>query len=202
MIKVNFIGARVSIAKVGSQTKIEAAVILLMSLIFCLALSLILCVSHAWADEQKSMNRTVNHAFSFGGIGIPENVGIKILNFQYGDSKAVGTYAEDGSLATGHVRQGGMVRGIMPVGDFLYIKWRILANGKVLEDRVDLKNRLPPDMDNKIIHFTINGEQLTVYVIEGNTPAQLHSSGAPDCPAPSYGDFRCTRVYPDHWANF
>jgi hypothetical protein len=202
MIKVNFIGARVSIAKIGSQTKIEAAVILLMSLSFCLALSLILCVSHAWADEQKSMNRLANHAFSFGGIGIPENVGIKILNFQYGDSKAVGTYVEDAWLATGHVGQGGGVTGTMPVGDFLYVKWQILKTGEVCEDRVDLKSRLPSDMDQKIIHFTIKGQQLNVYVIEGNTPANFHASGAPDCPVSSYGAFQCTRIYPDHWANF
>jgi len=202
MIKANLIGGKGCIAKIGSHRKIASAVFSFVPLIFALWLSLILCVSNVWADEQKSMHRMANHSFNFGGVGIPENPGVRILNFQYGDSKTTGTYIEDAWLATGHVGQGGGVSGTMPVGDFLYVKWQILTTSEVYEDRVDLKSRLPSEMDQKIIHFTIKGQQLNVYLIEGNTSAHFHASGAPDCPASSYGPFRCTRIYPDHWANF
>jgi hypothetical protein len=154
------------------------------------------------AIAQKSEHGMANHTFDFGGAGNPENPGIRILNFQYGDSKVPGTYIEDAWLATGHVGQGGGVSGTMPVGDFLYVKWQVLASGKVCEDRIDLKNRLPSDMNHKIIHFTITGQQLNVYLIEGNTSKQLRAPAAPDCPAWSYRDFQCTRIYPDHWTNF
>jgi hypothetical protein len=156
----------------------------------------------ACAMVQKSGAKMVNHAFSFGGMGIPENPGIEILNFQYGDSKVPGTYEEEGRLATGHIGQSGLVRGTMPVGDFLYVKWRILATSDVLEDRVDLKSRLPDDMDHKIIHFSITGHQLIVSLIEGIEQTDFHANGAPDCPVPSYRLYKCTRIYPDHWANF
>jgi len=165
--------------------------------------SLVMCThSQARALDQNSGARMANHAFSFGGIGISENTGIEILNFQYGDSKAVGTYVEDARLSTGHIGQSGMVRGTMPVGDFLYVKWLILASGKVVEDRVDLKKHLPSDMDHKIVHFAISEQQLSVYLIEGNTSKQLHAIDAPDCPSSSYKQMKCKRIYPDSWSNF
>lgn len=173
------------------------------------AVMLVLCVltsgtydRTAWATEQKSGAKMVDHDFSFGGMGVPENPGIEILNFQYGDSKATGTYEEASRLATGHIGQSGLVSGTMPVGDFLYVKWRILATDEVLEDRVDLRSRLPNDMDHKIIHFSIAGHQLTVSLIEGIKQANFHAKGVPDCPVPSYKPYKCTTIYPDHWANF
>ena len=169
-------------------------------LLLCSAVGLMLCALQVGAAEEKSGARMVNHGFSFGGLGVRENVGIEIMNFQYGASKAEGTYVDDASLTAGRVRQGGIVMGGMPVGDFLYVKWRILATGEVLEDSVDLKSLLPSDMDHKIIHFVLNGRQLIVYLIEGTT--SLHAPAAPDCPAASYGPSRCTRIYPDHWSNF
>jgi hypothetical protein len=164
--------------------------------------SLMLCTSQIGAASEKSGVKMANHAFDFGSAGIPDSPGIEILNFQYGDSKVTGTYVEDAWLATGHVGQGGGVSGNMPVGDFLYVKWRVLATGKVYEDRVDLKGRLPSNMDHKIIHFAVKEQQLNIYLIEGNTSTQLHAPGRPDCPAASYEPYQCTRIYPDHWANF
>ncbi|MEZ5704921.1 MAG: hypothetical protein R3E56_06180 [Burkholderiaceae bacterium] len=31
--------------------------------------------------------------------------------------------------------------GPMPVGDFLYVKWRLIDSGEVIEKQVDLKDR-------------------------------------------------------------
>jgi len=53
----------------------------------------------------------------------------------------------------------------MPVGEFLYVKWRIKETGEVLEDRVDLRKRLAPNMFEHKVTFVIDGKQLYVYLI-------------------------------------
>jgi hypothetical protein len=142
----------------------------------------------------------VFHSFSFGSYG--ENPGIEVLDYQYGTSKMPGVAANKERVAMGHIGQGGGTSGAMQVGDFLYVKWRINSTGKVYEDKVDLKSRLPSDMYLKIIHFAIKGPQLYVYLIEGDDSAHLHAKGAPDCPAVEYKDLKCTTLYPEHWTNF
>jgi hypothetical protein len=57
------------------------------------------------------------------------------------------------------------VSGLMPIGEFLYVKWRIKATGEVLEDRVDLRGRLPQNMTNHTLTFVPDGKQLRVFVI-------------------------------------
>jgi hypothetical protein len=140
--------------------------------------------------------RMAHHEFSFGAIG--ENEGIEVLNYRYGDSKMPGTYETPYWLSKGHIGQGGGIHGTFPVGDSLYVKWRVKSTGKIYEETVDLKSRLPSDMNDKTVHFLINGSQLFVYLIskEGAAP------GAPDCKASAYKDYKCTELYPEHWANF
>lgn len=140
--------------------------------------------------------RNVFHSFSFGGYG--DNQGIEILNYRYGESKLTATRPPDWSLATGHIGQGANIGGAFPVGDSLYVKWRIDATGAVYDDTVDLRNRLPHDMTDQRIHFVIKGPQLYVYLIS----EQLHAAGAPDCPVTVYRIFKCTSVYPERKANF
>lgn len=53
----------------------------------------------------------------------------------------------------------------MSVGDDLYVKWRINATSEVIEQTVDLRNRLPRDMANHKIYFVIKKRELFVYVI-------------------------------------
>lgn len=59
----------------------------------------------------------------------------------------------------------GGVIGFIPVGDFLYVKWRIKSTGEVLEERVNLKDRLPQNMDHHTLTFSIDERQLHVYVV-------------------------------------
>ncbi len=54
--------------------------------------------------------------------------------------------------------------GMMPRGEYLYVKWRVKATGEVYEDKVDLTHRLPADMTNYGLHFAIFGSQLYVYL--------------------------------------
>jgi hypothetical protein len=57
------------------------------------------------------------------------------------------------------------VGGAMPVGEFLYVKWRIKATGEIFEDRVDLRERLPKNMMNHKLTFSINEKQLYLFVV-------------------------------------
>jgi hypothetical protein len=142
-----------------------------------------------------------SYSFEYGSVGVPENIGIAILDYKYGDSHKPGTYVEKERVAMGPVWQGGGGRGThawMPVGGSLYVKWRIISTGKVYEDTVDLTNRLPSDMENKTIHFLIKGPQLYVYLIS----TQGHALRGPDCPVHTYSDYGCTELYPGHWKNF
>jgi hypothetical protein len=160
--------------------------------------ALLLVALSVYAVEQNSGPKRAFYSFDFG---VPwEGEGIEVLNYKYGNSKIIGP---DWEVAkNGHIAQGTSVSGRMRVEDSLYVKWRVLSTGKVYEDSVDLKSRLPWHMDHKIIHFSIKGPQLDVYVVEGDDSTQLHAAKAPDCPIKLYKDFKCTRIYPDHWTNF
>lgn len=152
----------------------------------------------AVAAEHNLGPKLAFYTFSYGGIG--ESPDIEILNYRYANPKVTGP--ADWGLASGHIAQGNGISGTMLVGDSLYVKWRVPSTGKVYEDTVDLKSRLPWSMDHKILHFSIKGPQLNIYLVEGDDSTQLHAIGAPDCPIKVYKDFKCTRIYPDHWANF
>jgi len=148
--------------------------------------------------------KMANYTFQFGGAD--ENKDIEILDYRYGDSKIDPrvdiTRPDKDRMATGHISQSENAYGRFPVGDFLWVKWRVQSTGKVYEDKADLKSRFAPDMEDKILHFLIKGPQLYVYLIEGNTLEKAHAKGAPDCPNTSYKGYKCTELYPDHWTNF
>lgn len=105
----------------------------------------------------------VNHTFEFNAKW--ESPDIEILNYSYGNSKLHGTSLNDETLRSGMIPQQIGIHGTMPVGRVLYVKWRIKSTGEVLEDKVDLKERLPRDIENHRIHFVVKGRQLYVYLI-------------------------------------
>lgn len=107
------------------------------------------------------------HSFDFNALsdakiyGQPE---IDILDFSYGNSRQFGTHADPEIVASGHpINQHG-IAGMMPRGEYLYVKWRVKATGEIHEDRVDLSHKLPADMSNYDLHFAIFGSQLYVYL--------------------------------------
>ena len=106
--------------------------------------------------------KMVNHAFNFDGWNDGWQSTAELLEYAYGDQYAqVRRKAQNGYSAG--VSAG--VNGAMPVGEFLYVKWRLKATGEVLEERVDLRDRLPRDMTDHELTFVIDGRQLYVYVI-------------------------------------
>ena len=104
----------------------------------------------------------VPHAFSFD---IRESPGMTVLDYRYGNSRQPGARATPSTVVPGGIIQVGNVSGEMLRGDELYVKWRVNATQKVYEDTVNLKPLLPRDIAHHRIHFTIQGQQLFVYLI-------------------------------------
>lgn len=106
--------------------------------------------------------------------GKPE---VKVLDFAYGvtnqfdiipDKWLRASFRADGCCDLMH-------RGVnAPRGDYLYFKWRVLATGQVVEDRVDLSKRLPQDMNNRGLYIAIFGSQLYVYLFPPRRTKELN----------------------------
>lgn len=104
----------------------------------------------------------VNHSFNFDGWNDGWQATSELLEYAYGDQYTeVQGKAKDGHSAG--VTSG--VSGSMPVGEFLFVKWKLKATGEVFEQRVDLKDRLPKDMSGHELTFLMDGRQLYVYVV-------------------------------------
>ena len=161
--------------------------------------------SQAWAAEQKAETMGVKQNYTFQGFGFgghDECKGVEVLNYQYGSVRTTGLHADAGYLATGHIPQGESSFGMFPIGDRLYVKWKDLADNKVYEEDIDLKGRLPTDMNQKILHFSIKGPQLFINVIDGLEKKNLHGPNAPDCPVEQFSMFKCATIYPQYCDNF
>lgn len=141
-----------------------------------LALSLLVVVT-ACASGPK----VVAHAFSFNGLHDKWADKVDLLAYAYGDryhmvredleNPSSSLYAGKTSLppSTG-------VNGPMPVGEFLRVKWRLKSTGKIFEERVDLRDRMPKDMADHELTFVIDGGQLYVFVV---TPRRKKSFDEP-----------------------
>jgi hypothetical protein len=107
--------------------------------------------------------RIVDHSFGFDALyDTPEVV---VLDYQYGSSNHPGARGMDPSRSSnpesfGYINTSGPI----PV-DFLYVKWRVKQTGRVYEDRVDLRNRLPDDIVDHRVYFIVMGPQLYVYLV-------------------------------------
>lgn len=114
--------------------------------------------------------KLVTHAFSFDALNDHWAESIDLLAYAYGDqySKVRNDVANPRSpvfAGLSKLPPGTGVNGTIPLGDFLYVKWRVKATGEVLEQRVDLRNRLPRDMTDHELTFVIVDRQLYVYVV-------------------------------------
>ncbi len=152
--------------------------------------------------------RVVDHAFSFDARW--DSPGIEVLNYRYGSSNMPGTHIAPELLRTGQPSGGMGINGPMPIGDTLYVKWRIKATGEVFEDTVDLKSRLPEDITRHHIYFIVGGPQLYIYLIgpvrlnPNPCPSReelrkLGTSGLPNNRIfAKYCNLKIVTLYPDH----
>ena len=101
----------------------------------------------------------VNHTFEFNAAR--ESPDIEVLDYQYGNSKFTSSLNWEKNTSRGATG----ISGPMLRGDSLYVQWRIKSTGEVLEDTVDLRERLPRDIKDHRIHFLVKERQLYIYLI-------------------------------------
>ena len=137
-----------------------------------------------------SMQDVVHHGFGFDFID--DSPDAELLDYRYGNSRNPAAKNSQGMLSQGKSKQqletyGGMLR-----GDELYVKWLLRSTGEIHEDTVDLRKRLPTDIENCRIYFLVRGPQLYVYLI---TPQRRANNDPPNGPrATSY--LRTVTLYP------
>ena len=117
--------------------------------------------------------KLVSHSFNYNGFYDKWADKVDLLAYSYGDQyQKVRDKAAQGETLGAQ----GIVNGPIPVGEFLYVKWRIKATGEAIEQRVDLRDRLPHDMTDHELTFLMDGRQLYVYVV---TPRRKKSYDEP-----------------------
>jgi hypothetical protein len=112
----------------------------------------------------------VIHSFSFDGQFDKWSESIDLLAYSYGDQYNMVRNSIDNPRSPVFKGRSALppstgVNGPMPVGEFLYVKWRLKSTREVIEDRVDLRKLLPRNMANHGITFVIDGRQLYVYLV-------------------------------------
>lgn len=117
--------------------------------------------------------KLVSHSFNYDGFNDKWADKVDLLAYSYGDEYHK---LRREAAAGGTVGAQGIVNGAIPVGEFLYVKWRIKSTGEIREQQVDLRERLPRDMTDHELTFVIDGRQLFAYVV---TPKRKSSSDEP-----------------------
>lgn len=151
-----------------------------------LLMAALLSFAAAAADPDK-----VDHAFGFD-MRRDKQHDVEVLDYRYGESAAA-LRASPADAVAGKTFVFEGVRGPMPRGESLYVKWRIKSTGQVFEDTVDLRRRLPADLAGSRIHFLIRGPQLLVYLI---TPLRRPADEPPNGPH-TYRSRKTVTLYPD-----
>jgi hypothetical protein len=107
-------------------------------------------------------SNVVDHTFAFDLRRDDQDA--ELLDYRYGESK-LPVSADRRQVARGETFKFEGVTGPMLRGDSLYMKWRNIPTGKIYEDTVELKNRLPHNIENHTIYPMIYGPQLYVFLI-------------------------------------
>jgi hypothetical protein len=107
--------------------------------------------------------RVVFHTFEFDALR--DSVDVEILQYRYGRDGGFNTVSSPDQIREQRPVMSSNTTGQILVGDDLYVKWRIRSSGQVIEDTVDLKSKLPRDMERQRLRFIVEGSQLYVYVI-------------------------------------
>ena len=117
----------------------------------------------------EQWGKVVNHGFEFDVVS--DSPDIEVLNYEYSTKKP----RRDQLLGIGgnRVAQQTGIYGGFPVGDFIYMKWRVRSTGGIFEDRVDLRGRLPRDITDHKIYCVIDGKQLYVLLIDAEARKKI-----------------------------
>ncbi len=117
----------------------------------------------------EQWGKVVNHGFEFDVR--KDSPGIDILDYEYSTRKP----SKEAYLGIGgsSIAQWNGIYGGFPVGDFIYMKWRIRSTGEIFEDRVNLRGRLPSDMTDQQIYCVIDAEILYIFIISSETRKKI-----------------------------
>lgn len=129
---------------------------------------LVAALSVAMASSCATGPKLVYHTFSFDGRHDGWAEQVSLLEYRYGDQYNLVQKKNEEGLGYGT-----NVNSDMPVAEFLYVRWRLKATGEVIEDRVDLRQRLPKDMYRQELTFVIDGRQLYVYIVTRTPITQI-----------------------------
>jgi hypothetical protein len=110
------------------------------------------------------------HGFGFDTVTSDphDSQNVEVLAYQYGQSGATGTvrpsrYDDPKKI---QVYGGTSAYNYLETGDSLYVKWRLKNNhSMVYEKTIDLKGLLPANMEDQIIYFVIQNENIKVFLI-------------------------------------
>jgi hypothetical protein len=132
------------------------------------------------------------HTFQFYANSDTQNA--EVLDYRYGEGGQA-RHADPEDVKQERARCCQSVSGLMPKGDFLYMKWRDILTGRIYEDTVDLRYRLPWSIDHHTIYPMVYGSQLYVFLIY--PPSEKRDVNEPVI-GPSIYDYRKVRqIYPD-----
>ena len=137
----------------------------------------------------------VNHSFGFDVLA--DSPDVVLLDYRYGTSRHPGAKPREWALRSGAIEQHSSVSGEMILGETLYIKWRIKSSGEVLEDTVDLKSRLPRDIEGHRLYFVVERRQLNVYLIS----PRLRPPDFPVVGPAKYRYYQAYVIYPNSTLN-
>ena len=105
----------------------------------------------------------VPHAFSFSGFidGWAEHT--ELLAFSYGNelNRLSQEIVSEGAVLDSEFERAGP----LPTPEQLQVRWRRKRDARVFEQHVDLRGRLPTQLHGYHITFTIEQDQLFVYLI-------------------------------------
>ncbi len=135
--------------------------------------------------------RSAYHSFSFNGWNDKWATTVDLLEYDYGGKyNMVRRKVEIGDITLGY--QNG-VHGAIPIGDYLYVKWRIKSTGEVVDTKVDLRGLLPDNMFEQGVTFVIDGRQLYVYLV---TPKFRENTVVPNLKTWHSATYVSYEIYP------
>lgn len=132
----------------------------LRSLASYILLSLLLAMLSACTSKP----RLANHSFQFDAP--TDSPDIELLNWRYGTSRHPGARGcPEGIEFCPIVGQYVSITGLMRAGDDLYVKWKSRSTNEVFEETVNLRDKLPHDLEDHTIRFIARRSQVYVYLI-------------------------------------
>lgn len=164
---------------------------------FLLPLILTACASSSGgAGSFGSSRNTVDHGFTFDVQS--DSPGHYLLDYRYGSSNSPVTAPSEWMRNSGSMRQQGGTFGHIPLGNDLYVKWRVAATGQTHEKTVDLRNKLPRDMTGYRLKFVLKDDVVYIYAI---SPEKAPPNWPRYDPSPRWTEYKVFSVYPTNNVN-